>query len=114
MNTQNQNTKINIAAVFIALSVFGILGCGLIPRFEHEQAKTQIPTIREYALKHITDLTEYERTLVMETEPVIGHANYVIYYFWWKDGAGNNMLCVESSSPSSGLEPVRAYRCTGN
>ena len=111
-NTQNQKPKTSrMVIVFVVLAVFGMFGCGLMPQFEHEHAKAKVPTMREYALKRITDLTKQERTLIMETEPVIGHANYVIYYFWWKDGAGNKVLCVESSPPSSGLGPTRAYRC---
>lgn len=115
-NTQNQKPKINrMVIVFVVLAVFGMLGCGLMPQFEHEQAKTKIPTMREYALKQITDLTEQERTLIMETEPVIGHANYFIYYYWWKDGAGNTVLWVESLPPSDGLgpTPTGAYRYQG-
>ena len=111
-NTHNQEPKTSrLVIVFAMLAVFGILGCWLMPQFEREQAKNEIPTMREYALNQIADLTEQERTMIIETEPVIGHANYAIYYFWWKDGEGNNILCVESLPPSNGLEPTRAYRC---
>ena len=111
-NMQGYKVKTNrMIAVFVILAILGISGCGLMPKFEYKQAKAMIPTIREYALNQITDLTEQERTLIIKTEPVIGHANYVIYYFWWKDETGKDILCAESLSPSSGIGPTEAYRC---
>ena len=87
-----------------------VSGCGLFPRFEYDQAKVLVPSIREYALNNIQDLTKEDRDLISHTEPVIGHANYVIYYYWWKDKDGQTRFCVETAPPSSKIAPTRAYR----
>jgi|GEM_PF-3450338 len=99
--------------------LFGVLllglglatGCGLMPKFEIQEAREQIPAMRTFLLAHVDDLNEAEKEFILSTDPVIGHANYMIYYYWWKDADGKCLFCVESSSPSSGVGPGRAYRC---
>ena len=86
-----------------------ICGCGLMPRFEHDQAQSLVPSIREYALSNIQNLSQEERNFIIQTEPVIGHANYMIYYYWWKNKDGETLFTVESSPPA-GHDPTRAYR----
>jgi len=85
-------------------------GCGLMPHFEYKEAKSLVPSVREYALSELPNLSEEERNFINQTEPVIGHANYMIYYYWWKNKDGQTLFCVESSSPSAGLGPTVAYR----
>lgn len=111
-NIQNQKPKISrMLIVFVVLAIFGMLGCGqIIPKYELEQAKAQVPTMREYALNQITGLTKQERTLIIEKEPGIGHSNYVLYHFWWTDEIGRRVFWVDSNPPSTGLGPIRAYR----
>jgi len=95
---------------FCFFGIFYVCGCGLMPRFEYKEAKALIPSIREYALANIEDLSEEERAFIIQKDPVIGHANYTIYYYWWKNKDDENLFCVESFSPSSGLKPTKAYR----
>ena len=95
---------------FLFLGIFFVCGCGLTPRFEYKEAKALIQSMREYALANIKDLSEEERVFIIQKDPVIGHANYTIYYYWWKNTKGENLFCVESFSPSSELEPIKAYR----
>ena len=87
-----------------------VSGCGLLPRYEYEEAKALVPSIREYALNNIQDLSKEDRDFINQTEPVIGHANYVIYYYRWQDKDGQTRFCVEASTPSSEIAPTRAYR----
>jgi hypothetical protein len=95
---------------FFFFGLFFVCGCGLMPRFEYKEAKALIPSIREYALANIEDLSEEESVFIIQKDPMIGHANYTIYYYWWKNKEGENLFCVESFSPSSGHEPIKAYR----
>lgn len=92
-----------IAFVFVS-------GCGLLPRYEYEEAKVLVPSIREYALNNIQDLSKEDRDFIYQTEPVIRHANYVIYYYRWQDKDGQTRFCVEAAPPSSEVAPTRAYR----
>jgi hypothetical protein len=95
---------------FFFFGIFFLCGCSLTPRFEYEAAKSLVPTVREYALLNIQGLSEEERSFIIQTEPVIGHANYTVYYYWWKNKNGEILFCVESPPPSSGLGPTKAYR----
>lgn len=85
-------------------------GCALMPRFEVEKAREMVPSIREYALANIPDLTDREREFIRETEPGIGHANYTIYYYTWRNSEGKALFSVEAFPPSCGFEPTRANR----
>jgi hypothetical protein len=98
------------AIVVVSILFSFICGCGLLPRYEYEEAKSLVPSVREYALSTLQDLSEEERNFINQTEPSIGHANYVTYYYWWKNKEGRTLFWVESSRPSTGLEPMRAYR----
>lgn len=95
---------------FFFFGIFFVCGCGLMPHFEYKEAKSLVPSVREYALNNIQDLSKEERNFIIQTEPVIGHANYMIYYYWWKNKDEKTLFCVESSAPSTGLGPTRAYR----
>ncbi len=61
-------------------------------------------------LNNIQDLSKEDRDFIYRTEPVIGHANYVIYYYWWQDEDGQTRFCVEAAPPSSEIAPTQAYR----
>jgi len=102
-------SQIKYLVAFILITFF-MTGCGLMPHFEYEEAKSLVPSIREYAMSTLQNLSEEERDFITQTEPVIGHANYMIYYYWWKNKDGKTLFCVESTSPSAGLEPMAAYR----
>ena len=95
---------------FSCLGICFICGCGLVPHFAYKEAKSLVPSVRGYALDNLQYLSEEDRNLIIQTEPVIGHANYMIYYYWWNNKDGKTLFCVESSAPSTGLGPVRAYR----
>lgn len=98
------------AIVILSILLSFICGCGLLPRYEYEEAKSLVPSVREYALSTLQDLSGEERNFINQTEPSIGHSNYMIYYYWWKNKEGKTLFCVESTSPSTGLEPMVAYR----
>ena len=96
--------------LIVPFAIFFVCGCGLMPHFEYREAKSLVPSVREYALSNLQDLSEEERDFILQTEPVIGHANYMIYYYWWKNKDGETLFCVESSPPSTGIKPTTAYR----
>ena len=59
-------------------------------------------------------LTETEKSILKNSDPVSGHLNYVDYFYWWKDKKGNNFVAVRTSSPQHGFEPISASRLTKN
>ncbi len=91
----------------IAFSLVGY-GCGVWPRFEIEAAKMATPQVRQYALDNQSNLTPDEREPIRTTEPQIGHANYVVYYFVWRDGKGKQVVGVETEPPP--CEPIRIWQ----
>jgi hypothetical protein len=95
----------------LAVVLTATTGCGVTPRSKFDEARRSVPEIREYALQNLPDLTPAERELVQNREPVMGQANYVAYYFWWKDERGRTVVTVDATAPP--CRPTRAYRNAG-
>jgi len=87
------------------LAGFLLSGCG----YHQErlaEAREAIPSVRQYLIEKIPDLTESEKEFIKNNEPFIGHANYAVYYFnWFIDEV---TFTVETSGPP--FEPYKAER----
>lgn len=77
-----------LPVVAIALSVLVLIGAGCA-YMERESQRTSndlraaVPTMRVYALEHLSDLSTQDRSIIADTEPKILHANYSIFYYSW-------------------------------
>ena len=91
-----------------AVVLIATTGCGITPRSKFDEARRAVPEMREYALRNLPDLTPAERERVGSREPAMGQANYVAYYFCWKDEKGKTLVTVEATPPP--CRAVRAYR----
>jgi hypothetical protein len=69
------------------------------------EARKAIPSVRQYLIERITDLTKSEKEFIQNNEPFIGHANYAVYYFKWFDFSDEVSFTVETSGP-----PFRPYK----
>lgn len=98
----------------IVILIITLAGCSIWPKFELDKARQYIPDARSYALANIEGLSETEKSILKNSDPVIGHLNYVDYFYWWKDKKGNNFVAVRTSSPQHGFEPISASRLTKN
>ena len=97
-------------SILLVVVVLLFSACSVWPRYHYEEAKALAPNAKEYLLKSIDNLTNEETKFIKETEPEIGHANYVFYYYWWKRPDGKVLFKVETSSPTIGFSPYGAYR----
>ena len=43
-------------------------GCGLMPHFEYKEAKSLVPSVREYALSNLPNLSEEETSLTKQNQ----------------------------------------------
>jgi hypothetical protein len=64
-----------------------------------------IPAVRQYLIEQIPDLTKSEKEFIKDNDPLIGHANYIVYYFEWFDLSDEVSFTVETSGP-----PFRPYK----
>src|SRR3954471_16930583 len=87
---------------FLIVALIATTGCGVMPRSKFDEARRAVPEMREYALRNLPDLTPAERERVESREPATGQANYVAYYFWWKDDDGRKGVTVEATAPRCG------------
>jgi hypothetical protein len=71
----------------------------VFPKHRLKEAAQYVPRMRAFALEHVPDLSPDEHEAINSREPEIGHANYVVYYFWWSDAAGRPLVTVEASPP---------------
>ena len=89
------------------LAGFLLSGCG----YHQErlaEAREAIPSVRQYLIEKIPDLTAAEKEFIEKNDPFIGHANYTIYYFNWIDEADEVSFIVETCGPP--FEPYKAER----
>lgn len=86
-------------------------GCSAVPRHRLDETAQAVPQMRAFALKYLPGLTPDERQMVNSREPTVGHANYVVYYFWWYDAAGRPLVTVEATPPP--CEPLGVRRSEG-
>jgi transposase len=63
-----------------------------------KEAKACVPSVRTYALKS-TALTPADREIIEKQEPTIAHANYVVFYFSWRDPSNRQIAQIETSAP---------------
>ena len=99
--------KSNLLKGILSLLVIGLCGCSYHDS-RLQQAKASVPEMRRYLVEQIPDLSQQERELIENSEPLIGHANYTIYYFLWKDLQDNTLFTVEATGP--GTYPYLAKR----
>jgi hypothetical protein len=97
-------SRFTLLATCIALG-----GCGIMPRHRLREAAQFVPQMRAFALERLPDLTPQEREAIESREPVVGDANYVIYYFTWSDPSGRPVVTVEASAPPCRPHSVRRH-----
>jgi hypothetical protein len=73
------------------------------------EARKAIPTVRQYLIEQITDLTKSEKKFIQKNKPFFGHANYIVYYFKWFDFTDESVFTVETSGP-----PFKPYKAKGS
>jgi len=103
----SRDQKLKIISV-IFLFFVGVYGCSIFPKFEYEKAAENIPAVIEYAKKEVV-LSRNIISIIENSKPLIGHSNYVIYYYRWQNPSGKDILIVETGSPENGFVPYRAY-----
>ena len=91
-------------SISILSLTFFIISCCLTPTAR--EGMQYIPEVRTYVLE-TTDLTESEKMLVITSEPIIGHANHVVFYYKWKERSGKTVLTVETSAPGQDFTIIK-------
>jgi hypothetical protein len=72
-------------------------GCSFFPGIK--EAAVCVPGVRAYALQNSTNLTPEAREIIEKQDPAIAHANYVVFYFSWRDATNRHIATVETSAP---------------
>lgn len=98
-----------LSLLVVAMAI--VSGCDTVPRSKFHEAHQSLPAVRAYALQQLPDLTDREREIIRTQDPTMGQANFVVYYFWWKDSEGKTFVTVEASPPP--CKPYVARRSDG-
>ena len=94
-------------SLIILSTVLVLSSCSLFPSLK--EARKHTPEVRGFLI-HKLQLTQVEKDLIENTEPVIGHANYTIYYYWWRDSSGENIFKVETTAPGESFSIISGKR----
>jgi hypothetical protein len=81
------------------IQLFGLLACVLLAgcaynRQFFSECRPAVPTMRDYAIQHLIDLSQADKQFIAATEPRLAQANYIEVHFTW-----TNVCEVLSSSP---------------
>jgi hypothetical protein len=92
------------------IQLFGLLACFLLAGCAYNrqffgECRPAVPTMRDYAIQHLPDLSQDEKEFISATEPRLAQANYIEVHFTW-----TNVCEVFASSPPCEPFQVRDLR----
>jgi hypothetical protein len=64
-----------------------------------DEARSAVRNVRDYALANLPELTLEETRFITTTDPEIGHANGIVYYYYWRFEPTGTIFVVETSPP---------------
>jgi hypothetical protein len=64
-----------------------------------DEAREAVPGVRDFALANLPELTIEEIRYITTSDPEIGNANGIVYYYYWRFEPTRTIFVVETSPP---------------